>query len=190
MCPGDSGGPVITWFPDKQRFFLIGIIHGAFLDCTSALPGIFVQTDEPSVLDFLLNEVFGSTYSKKETVQSSRSYYDDCGNVDVITSSWDGGQIRALDSFKFPKQNQETISEWFMILTFNKNITNLDVWASQDENCMGKVCTFHSTHTGYSFSEAPIFALIKPKYDAWLFIEVQVLYMLRTSSCSESQTTI
>ena len=62
------GGPVIAYedkaFDDKfGRFILVGIIHGAFSDCSNDLPGIFVQMDDLSVLDFLYKETFGSGLS-------------------------------------------------------------------------------------------------------------------------------
>ena len=54
-----KGGPIVTWFPKKDRFFLIGIVHGGFFDCSNILPGIFVQVDEISILNFLRKEIFG-----------------------------------------------------------------------------------------------------------------------------------
>ena len=62
------GGPVIAYedkaFDNKfGRFILIGTVHGAFSDCSNDLPGIFVQTDHLSVLNFLYKETFGSGMS-------------------------------------------------------------------------------------------------------------------------------
>ena len=41
---------------------------------------------------------------------------------------------------------------------------------------------FHMTHTGYSLSEALIFALINPKYDGRLFLKLRVHYKKSTRS--------
>ena len=59
-----SGGPVTAFEPDALgrgvgRYLLIGTVHGAFEDCSNRHPGIFVKTDELSVLEFLQKEVFG-----------------------------------------------------------------------------------------------------------------------------------
>ena len=65
-----KGGPLVTWIPKKDRFYLIGIVSGGFFECSNILPGIFVQVDEISVLNFLRKEIFGDvpiqlgTYSK------------------------------------------------------------------------------------------------------------------------------
>ena len=45
---------------EEERHVLIGTIHGAFSNCKKYLPGIFVETDDYSVLKFLQAEVFGS----------------------------------------------------------------------------------------------------------------------------------
>ena len=51
-------------FDDKfGRFILIGTVHGAFSDCANDIPGIFVEVDDRSVLDFLHKETFGSGLS-------------------------------------------------------------------------------------------------------------------------------
>ena len=78
-------------------------------------------------------------------------YISDCENLNIINLSWDNGQTGALDLSGFPRKLQEIPSEWFMTLTLDKNITNLNVWSSTDENCIGKVCTFTSTHNGRNF---------------------------------------
>ena len=54
-----KGGPLVNWIPTKDRFYLIGIVSGSFFDCSNKLPGIFVQVDEISVLNFLRKEIFG-----------------------------------------------------------------------------------------------------------------------------------
>ena len=65
-----KGGPLVTWIPKKDRFYLIGTVSGGFFECSNILPGIFVQVDEISVLNFLRKEIFGDdpiqlgTYSK------------------------------------------------------------------------------------------------------------------------------
>ena len=59
------GGPVIAWFPEEDRFFLIGVIQGAFYDCTNTLPGIFVRVEVPSILNFLQTEIFQLNITKK-----------------------------------------------------------------------------------------------------------------------------
>ena len=38
---------------------MIGTVSGGFFDCSNILPGIFVQVDEISVLNFLRKEIFG-----------------------------------------------------------------------------------------------------------------------------------
>ena len=54
-----QGGPLVNWIPKKSRFFLIGTVSGGFFDCSNILPGIFVQVDEVTVLNFLRKEIFG-----------------------------------------------------------------------------------------------------------------------------------
>ena len=54
-----KGGPLVTWIPKKDRFYLIGTVSGGFFECSNILPGIFVQVDEISVLNFLRKEIFG-----------------------------------------------------------------------------------------------------------------------------------
>ena len=66
-----QGGPVVTWFPEENRYFLIGIVHGSFFDCSNILPGIFVQVDEISVLKFLRKEIFGDNNAKLTTLPQS-----------------------------------------------------------------------------------------------------------------------
>ena len=58
-----SGGPVIAFEPDalgdgQGRSVLIGTVHGAFQDCSNDIPGIFVQTDDLTILEFLQKEVY------------------------------------------------------------------------------------------------------------------------------------
>ena len=59
------GGPVVieedSAFNGLVRFVLIGTVHGAFSgsECSSDLPGIFVETDNLSVLKFLYKEAYG-----------------------------------------------------------------------------------------------------------------------------------
>ena len=45
---------------EEPRHVLIGTIHGAFSNCKKYLPGIFVEVDDYSVLEFLHAEIFGS----------------------------------------------------------------------------------------------------------------------------------
>ena len=59
-----SGGPVIAFERDAigrgvGRFLLVGTVHGAFEDCSNEHPGIFVESDDLSVLEFLQKEAFG-----------------------------------------------------------------------------------------------------------------------------------
>ena len=67
-CPGDSGGPLLTFNENQRRFILTGVIHGALLDCTNIIPGIFVETDEYSNLNFLKKEALGSACDTRGTV--------------------------------------------------------------------------------------------------------------------------
>ena len=60
-----SGGPVVVYednVVDNKfgRFILVGTVHGAFTDCGNEIPGIFVEVDDMSVLEFLYKETFGS----------------------------------------------------------------------------------------------------------------------------------
>ena len=59
-----TGGPVIVTDNDgyegSVRFLLMGTVHGAFSDCSNDIPGIFVETDDLSVLEFLYREAYGS----------------------------------------------------------------------------------------------------------------------------------
>ena len=62
------GGPVIAYVDNaledklgsRGRFVLIGTVHGAFSDCLNDIPGIFVQSDDLSILEFLHKTTFGS----------------------------------------------------------------------------------------------------------------------------------
>ena len=58
------GGPVIVEesnsFEGNPRFVLLGTVHGAFSDCSNDIPGIFVQSDDLTVLEFLYRESYGS----------------------------------------------------------------------------------------------------------------------------------
>ena len=60
------GGPVVieedSAVVGSVRFILVGTVHGAFSgsECSSDLPGIFVETDNLSVLKFLYKEAYGS----------------------------------------------------------------------------------------------------------------------------------
>ena len=47
-------------FEGLSRFVLLGTVHGAFHACSNDLPGIFVETDDLSVLEFLYKEAYGS----------------------------------------------------------------------------------------------------------------------------------
>ena len=53
------GGPVIAYIDEYKRSVLIGTVHGAFEDCSNDLPGLFVEVDDVSTLEFLQREVFG-----------------------------------------------------------------------------------------------------------------------------------
>ena len=50
------------------RFILIGTIHGAFTDCSNDLPGIYIEVDDLSVLEFLHKEAYGSSKSENDHV--------------------------------------------------------------------------------------------------------------------------
>ena len=58
------GGPVIAEETDAfegfVRFVLMGTVHGAFADCSNDIPGIFIEADDISVLNFLYKEAYGS----------------------------------------------------------------------------------------------------------------------------------
>ena len=66
------GGPVIAEetdaFEGSVRFVLMGTVHGAFADCSNGIPGIFVETDDVSVLNFLYKEAYGSGMLKFKKV--------------------------------------------------------------------------------------------------------------------------
>ena len=47
-------------FHGSVRFVLMGTVHGAFSDCGNDIPGIFVETDDITVLEFLYKEAYGS----------------------------------------------------------------------------------------------------------------------------------
>ena len=59
-----TGGPVVVEetnaFGEFPRFLLLGVIHGSFLKCSNNFPGMFVETDHLTVLEFLHREVYGS----------------------------------------------------------------------------------------------------------------------------------
>ena len=58
------GGPVVVEetnaLGELPRFLLLGVVHGSFLKCTHNFPGMFIETDHVSVLEFLHREVYGS----------------------------------------------------------------------------------------------------------------------------------
>ena len=86
-----KGGPLVNWIPTKDRFYLIGIVSGSFFDCSNILPGIFVQVDEISVLNFLRKEIFGD-----EPIQLGAYYtiYDIIHNISHVRA------ILIIDNFK------------------------------------------------------------------------------------------
>ena len=54
-----TGGPVVAFDTEALgvgRFILIGTVHGAFEECSNDIPGIFVETDDLTVLEFLQKE--------------------------------------------------------------------------------------------------------------------------------------
>ena len=62
----------------------------------------------------------------------------DCSNENKFTSSWATGANGAF-SFKVP---ESTSTGWTIKVTFDKPVTNLNVWNGQNEQCNGNVCTF------------------------------------------------
>ena len=62
----------------------------------------------------------------------------DCSNENKFTSSWATGANGAF-SFKVP---ESTSTGWTIQVTFDKPVTNLNVWNGQNEQCDGNVCTF------------------------------------------------
>ena len=76
-CKGDSGGPVIAVDSEQERHVLIGTIHGAFSNCKKYLPGIFVEVDDYSVLEFLQAKVFGSACDFRGTANATKTNLDD-----------------------------------------------------------------------------------------------------------------
>ena len=62
----------------------------------------------------------------------------DCSNENKFTTSWGTGANGAF-SFKVP---ESTSSGWIIQVTFDKPVTNLNVWNGQNEQCNGNVCTF------------------------------------------------
>ena len=53
-----SGGPFVTYLTKEDRFLLIGILHGAFAECSNELPAIFTRIDHYSILKFIRKIVF------------------------------------------------------------------------------------------------------------------------------------
>ena len=62
----------------------------------------------------------------------------DCSNENKFTASWSTGANGAF-SFKVP---ESTSTGWTIKVTFDKPVTNLNVWNGQNEQCNGNVCTF------------------------------------------------
>ena len=54
------GGPVVAYIAEAERYVLVGTVHGAFSECSNELPGLYVEADDASVLEFLQKETFGS----------------------------------------------------------------------------------------------------------------------------------
>ena len=62
---------------EQERHVLIGTIHGAFSNCKKYLPGIFVEVDDYSVLEFLQAKVFGSACDFRGTANATKTNLDD-----------------------------------------------------------------------------------------------------------------
>ena len=58
---------------------LIGTVHGAFADCSNDLPGIFVESDDVSVLEFLHQEVYGSVCDVRGIYNGTLPFYGPFG---------------------------------------------------------------------------------------------------------------
>ena len=53
VCKGDSGGAVIEYDSQENRYFVMAIVHGNLVQCSAQIyPNIFVRTDSPSSSNF------------------------------------------------------------------------------------------------------------------------------------------
>ena len=50
---------MVTYLENERRSVLIGSVHGAFEACSNDLPGLYVEADDLSTLEFIQREVFG-----------------------------------------------------------------------------------------------------------------------------------
>ena len=60
------GGPLVAYNDKANRFVLMGSVHGAFSDCRNDFPGIYVEADDITVLEFLVKESYGTGSLKFE----------------------------------------------------------------------------------------------------------------------------
>ena len=57
-CAGDSGSPAIFYDWKREAFSQLGVLHGGVTQCSSnVLPSIYTRLDDPSILQFLNNEL-------------------------------------------------------------------------------------------------------------------------------------
>ena len=83
LCPGDSGGPMVTEI--GGACFQIGIIHGASAKCSNEFPGIFIRMDNPEILNFIKEELGSS-------LPSSRSF-----EIEIETKGKSSHQVGFTD---------------------------------------------------------------------------------------------
>ena len=95
----------------------------------------------------------------------------DCTNENKFTASWSTGANGAF-SFKVP---ESTSTGWTIKVTFDKPVTNLNVWNGQNEQCNGNVCTFsnknwNKRHRIYisTVSSKLLFKLLVHSIPSWL----------------------
>ena len=53
-CEGDSGGPIVRFDPETNRFQLIGIVQGGIGTCGDpSFPAIYVRIEDTEIFNFL-----------------------------------------------------------------------------------------------------------------------------------------
>jgi len=57
-CKGDSGGPLMYFNSEIDRWIQIATVHGGIRDCGDVdFPGLYIRLDDPVVLNFINSKI-------------------------------------------------------------------------------------------------------------------------------------
>ena len=68
-----SGGPFVKYLPNEDRFLLIGILHGAFEECSNEQPTIYTRIDNFDILKFVQRIVFDEDITEYRGITQAAS---------------------------------------------------------------------------------------------------------------------